>query len=90
MQTLLHCLCMVLLLPAVRLYIRLPMYYKNTFTASLGWLSPGQYGHLNRVPLLSLSNDSCAMTCPQGIIMGGFASVDCSLDTGQTKMEWKW
>jgi hypothetical protein len=66
------------------------IHYKNTFTASLGWLSPGQYGHLNRVPLLSLAKDSSAMTWPQGIIMGGFASVDCSLETGQTKIEWKW
>jgi hypothetical protein len=28
------------------------------------------------------------MTCPHGIIIGGFSSVACSLETGQTKMEW--
>lgn len=64
--------------------------YRNTFFASRGCDSLGQYGHLKRAPLLSLWRDSSAMTCPQGIIMGGFWSVDCSLETGQTKMEWKW
>lgn len=29
------------------------------------------------------------MTCPHGIIIGGFWSVACSLETGQTKIEWK-
>lgn len=63
--------------------------YKNTFLASLGWLSLGQYGHLNRLPLPRRFNDSCAITCPHGIIIGGFSSVACSFDTGQTKIEWK-
>lgn len=64
--------------------------YKNNFWASFGWLSFGQYGHLNLEPLLSLMRDSCAMTWPQGIIMGGFSSVVCSFETGQTKIEWNW
>ena len=62
---------------------------RNTFFASRGLLSLGQYGHLNSEPLLSLSSDSLAMTCPHGIIIGGFWSVPCSFETGQTKMEWK-
>lgn len=39
-------------------------------------------------PRLIFSRDSLAMTWPQGSIMGGLASVPCSLLTGQTKMEW--
>ena len=31
---------------------------------------------------------SLVTTCPQASIIGGFASVDCSLDTGQAKIEW--
>lgn len=61
----------------------------NIFRASRGWLSFGQYGHLNRLPLHSRFSDSSAITCPQGIIIGGFWSVACSFDTGQTKIEWK-
>ena len=68
------------------LHLVVPTYMKSFFESS-GRLSLGQYGHLNRDPLLSLANDSCATTCPQGIIMGGFSSVVCSFETGQTKME---
>jgi len=64
-------------------------HHRNTLRASLGWLSLGQYGHLNRLPLLSRRSDSSAMTCPHGIIIGGFWSVACSFETGQTKIEWK-
>lgn len=60
----------------------------NIFRASRGWLSFGQYGHLNRPPLHKRFSDSSAITCPHGIIIGGFSSVACSLETGQTKMEW--
>src|SRR4051794_25522333 len=63
--------------------------HRNTLRASLGWLSLGQYGHLNRLLFPRRFSDSSAMTCPQGIIIGGFSSVACSLDTGQTKIEWK-
>lgn len=63
--------------------------HRNTFLASRGWLSFGQYGHLNRLPLPSRFSDSSAMTCPHGIIIGGFWSVACSFDTGHTKIEWK-
>lgn len=64
------------------------MNQRKTFLASLGCDSPGQYGHLNLLFLLSLSSDSCAITWPHGIIMGGFWSVVCSFETGQTKIEW--
>lgn len=53
--------------------------------------STGQYGHLNLeegLPLLSLVNDSLLNTCPQTIIIGGFASVPNSLLTGHTKILW--
>lgn len=63
--------------------------YKTTSLASFIKLSLGQYGHLNLPPLLSLPRLSRATTCPHGIIIGGFASVVCSLLTGQTKMAWK-
>ena len=61
--------------------------YIKSFVESSGLLSLGQYGHLNLDPLLNLANDSCATTCPQGIIIGGFSSVVCSFETGQTKIE---
>ena len=61
--------------------------YIKSFFESSGLLSLGQYGHLNLDPLLNLVNDSWATTCPQGIIIGGFSSVVCSFDTGQTKIE---
>lgn len=65
--------------------------HKKSSFASFEWLSLGQYGHLKRFWLLaSLLNESFATTWPQGIIIGGFSSVDCSFDTGQTNMEWKW
>ena len=63
--------------------------YKTTCLASRIKLSFGQYGHLNRLPLLNLCRLSFATTCPQGIIMGGLLSVVCSFDTGHTKMAWK-
>ncbi len=37
--------------------------------------------------LLSFCKLSLVMTCPQANIIGGLASVDCSFDTGQAKME---
>ena len=63
--------------------------YKTTCLASFIKLSLGQYGHLNLPPLLSFPRLSRATTCPHGIIIGGFASVVCSLLTGQTKIAWK-
>lgn len=65
--------------------------YMTSLKASHGMLSLGQYGHLKRnCGLLSLAMESRAITCPQGIIIGGLSSVLCSFDTGQTKIEWKW
>ncbi len=64
--------------------------YRKTLRASRGCDSDGQYGHLKRAPLEIFSSDSLAMTWPHGIIIGGFWSVPCSFETGQTKMEWKW
>ena len=66
-----------------------PHIYSTTSLASLIKLSLGQYGHLNRPPLLSLCRLSFATTCPHGIIIGGFVSVVCSLLTGHTKIAWK-
>ena len=68
--------------------------------ASATPLSTGQYGHLNfppgppALPPLPPPRPSCsklprASTCPHGIIIGGFASVLCSLLTGHTKTLWK-
>ena len=73
----------------VRLF-SLHLFQRYTFIASRGCDSPGQYGHLNREPLLTFSSESLQITWPHGIIIGGFSSVACSLLTGHTKMEWKW
>lgn len=62
--------------------------YRTTSVASFIKLSLGQYGHLNRPPLLSLPRLSLATTWPHGIIIGGFASVVCSLLTGHTNIAW--
>lgn len=63
--------------------------YNTTSLASFIKLSLGQYGHLNLPPLLRRPRLSLATTWPQGIIIGGFASVVCSLLTGHTKIAWK-
>src|SRR4051794_3101620 len=65
------------------------LFYKIISIASFAWLSLGQYGHLNLIPLLNLCKLSFATTCPHGIIIGGLPSVVCSLLTGQTKIAWK-
>ena len=53
--------CALVIAGSFLLWIRLSS-YSTTLRASLGWLSLGQYGHLNLAPLDSLSSDSCAMT----------------------------
>lgn len=55
-------------------------------------LSEGQYIHLTLPPWVRLpkrASDSAHTTWPQDIIIGGFSSVACSLETGQVKVEWK-
>jgi len=51
--------------------------------------SLGQYGHLNLVlPLGRRFTVSLQSTWPQGSKYGGFVGVLCSLETGQTNIEW--
>lgn len=53
-------------------------------------ISDGQYGHLKDFVLFFdiFMIDCLQRTCPHVINIGGFSSVDCSFDTGHTKMEW--
>ena len=55
-------------------------------------ISKGQYGHLNIFVLfLDIFKIDCLQrTWPQDINIGGLSSVACSLETGQTKIEWNW
>jgi len=61
---------------------------KYTLVAEFEFASPGQYGHFNRpLDFAMLAKLSLDKTCPHGIIIGGFVSLDCSLDTMQENTE---
>ena len=47
-----------------------------------------QKGRTYPPDLLNFCKLSLVTTCPHSIIIGGFCSVDCSLETGQANIEW--